>query len=55
MLVVVGTTGNAGVAGTGMGGGLDLIDGGTALIDNTNVSGNTATTSHPDVAGTFTA
>jgi hypothetical protein len=31
-----------------------LLSGGTAVIDNTTVSGNTATTNNSDVAGTFT-
>jgi hypothetical protein len=37
----------------GVGGGLDLITGGTATIDNTTVAGNQATTSDNNVAGTF--
>jgi hypothetical protein len=37
-----------------VGGGLDLLPGGTAVIDNTTITGNTASTSDPDVSGTFT-
>ena len=44
----------AGVAGVGVGGGLDLSTGGTAVIDNTTITGNTASTSDNDVSGTFT-
>jgi hypothetical protein len=32
-----------------------LLSGGTAVIDDTQVSGNTASTSNSDVAGTITA
>ena len=49
--------GNAGataLSGTGIGGGLDLLTGGTVVIDNTTITGNTATTSDNDVFGTFT-
>jgi hypothetical protein len=45
--------GTAGTAGTGVGGGLDLITGGTVVIDNTTISGNSATTTDNDVHGTF--
>ncbi len=45
--------GTAGNSGTGMGGGLDLITGGTAVIDNTTITGNSATTTDNDVHGTF--
>ena len=48
--------GNAGataLSGTGIGGGLDLFTGGTVVIDNTTITGNTATTDN-DVFGTFT-
>ena len=49
--------GNAGAAalpGTGIGGGLDLFTGGTVVIDNTTITGNTAATSNNEVDGTFT-
>ncbi len=49
--------GNAGataLSGTGIGGGLDLLTGGTVSIDNTTITGNTAATSNNDVIGTFT-
>jgi hypothetical protein len=39
--------------GTGVGGGLDLTTGGTVVIDNTTISGNSATTTDNDVHGTF--
>jgi hypothetical protein len=48
--------GSAGVTaqnGTGAGGGLDLVAGGIVLIDDTTVTGNTATTSDNNVFGTF--
>ncbi len=48
-----GAAGVAGVAGVGIGGGLDLLPGGTVTIDNTNITGNTASTSDNDVSGTF--
>ena len=40
-----GTPGVAGVAGAGIGGGLELFPGGHVTIDNTNITGNTASTS----------
>ena len=49
--------GNAGATalpGTGIGGGLYLFIGGTVSIDNTTITGNTATTSDNNVFGTFT-
>ena len=49
----LGHSGTAGTPGTGVGGGLDLITGGTVVIDNTTISGNSATTTDPDVHGTF--
>ena len=52
--VFPGNRGRTGTAGTGVGGGLDLIAGGTVVIDNTTLTGNTATTSNNDVFGTFT-
>ena len=52
---LAGTIGVFGLSGTGIGGGLDLIAGGTVVIDNTAINSNQATTSNPDVFGTFTA
>ena len=49
-----GSPGAAGVAGVGVGGGLDLLPGGTVVIDNTTITGNTASTTDNDVSGTFT-
>ena len=49
-----GSPGTAGVSGVGVGGGLDLIPGGTAVIDDTTVTGNHASTNDNDVSGTFT-
>ena len=46
--------GAAGLSSTGIGGGLDLLTGGTVSIDNTTINDNTATTSNNDVVGTFT-
>ena len=46
--------GGTGSSGVGIGGGVDLEIGGTAIIDNTFVTGNHATTSDNDVFGTFT-
>jgi hypothetical protein len=46
-----GAPGTPGTAGTGVGGGLDLLPGGTATIDNTTVTGNHASTSDNDVHG----
>ena len=43
-----------GSPGVGVGGGLDLIAVDTAVIDNTSISGNHASTIDDDVAGTFT-
>ena len=48
-----GNAGALGLSGTGMGGGLVLVTGGTVLIDDTTVTGNTATTSDNNVFGTF--
>ena len=48
------TPGNNGSVDTfsvGIGGGIAII--GTAVIDNTTISGNHATTADPDVDGTF--
>ena len=49
-----GTPGASGLSGTGIGGGLNLLAGGTVVIDDTNITGNHATTSNDDVFGTFT-
>jgi hypothetical protein len=49
----LGHSGTAGTSGTGVGGGLDLITGGTVVIDNKTVSGNGATTTDNDVHDTF--
>ena len=49
-----GTAGATALSGTGIGGGLDLLTGGTVVIDNTTITGNTAATSDNDVFGTFT-
>jgi hypothetical protein len=46
--------GAAGVPGVGVGGGLDLILGGTVVIDDTTVTGNCASTNDNDMSGTFT-
>src|SRR4051794_19719752 len=46
--------GTAGVPGVGIGGGLDLLPGGTVVIDDTTVTGNQASTNDNDVSGTFT-
>ncbi len=49
--------GNAGATAapsTGIGGGLELFAGGTAIIDNTTITGNTAATTGNNVDGTFT-
>ena len=45
--------GGTGSSGVGIGGGLDLVIGGTAVIDNTTVTGNHATTTDDNVHGTF--
>ena len=50
---VLGNPGTAGLIGTGLGGGLDLEAGGTATIDNTTITGNTASTNDNNVDGTF--
>ena len=49
-----GTAGTAGVSGVGVGGGLDLLLGGTVVIDDTTITGNQASTNDNDVSGTFT-
>jgi hypothetical protein len=46
-----GDNGSVDTFSAGVGGGIAII--GTALIDNTTISGNHATTSDPDVDGTF--
>jgi hypothetical protein len=43
-----GTAGHAGVSGTGLGGG--SASGGSVMIDNTNVTGNSASTADNDVS-----
>ena len=48
-----GIAGVAGVEGVGVGGGLDFFPGGDATIDNTNITGNNASTADNDVSGTF--
>jgi hypothetical protein len=48
-----GTAGAGGKIGSGLGSGMDLLTGGTATIDNTLISGNTAATHDNDVHGTF--
>jgi hypothetical protein len=48
-----GTAGVAGTAGSGAGGGIAIL--GTATIDNATITGNTASTSDPDVDGTFSS
>jgi hypothetical protein len=45
--------GTGGTTGIGVGGGLDLMTGGTVVIDNTTITGNNATTTDNDVHGTF--
>jgi hypothetical protein len=42
---------NASSTGVGIGGGITIITGGQVTIDNTTISGNTATTSNNDVNG----
>ncbi len=49
----LGKAGSPGSGGTGAGGGLYLSSGGTATIDNANITGNQASTSDNDVFGTF--
>jgi len=49
-----GNPGATALSGAGIGGGLDLLIGGTVSIDNTTITGNTAATSNNDVFGTFT-
>ena len=39
--------------GTGVGGGLNLVPGGSATIDDTTITGNHASTTDNDVHGTF--
>ena len=51
--VFPGSPGAAGVSGVGVGGGLDLIPGGTVVIDDTAINGNPASTHDNDVSGTF--
>jgi hypothetical protein len=51
--MTAGFAGAAELAGAGKGSGLDLIAGGPVVIDNTTVIRNDATTSDPDVSGTF--
>jgi hypothetical protein len=48
-----GTAGPAASAGVGVGGG--IVNVGTATIDNTTISGNTATTNDNDIDGTFSS
>jgi hypothetical protein len=48
-----GTPGTAGSAGTGTGGGLDLMATGTAKIDNTTIASHHASSTNDDVFGTF--
>jgi hypothetical protein len=48
-----GLPGTPGNPGSGVGGGLDLITGGTATIDNTNVILNQADTMDDNVHGIF--
>jgi hypothetical protein len=48
-----GTAGRPGVAGMGIGGGLYLSSAGGATLDDTTVASNRASTSDPDIAGTF--
>ena len=50
-----GASGTSAVSGVGVGGGLDLFPAGTVTIDNTNITGNTASTADNDVSGTFSA
>jgi hypothetical protein len=38
----------------GVGGGLDLVPGDTAVINDTTIAGNDASTKDKDVSGTFT-
>ena len=45
--------GTPGATGAGIGGGLYLVAGGKAVIDNTNTTGNHASTSDNDVFGMF--
>ena len=48
-----GSNGSVDTFRVGIGGGIAII--GTAVIDNTTISGNTATTADPDVDGTFSS
>jgi hypothetical protein len=47
-----GTAGANGVSGAGIGGGLDRLTGGIAMIANTNITGNSASTADNDVSTT---
>jgi hypothetical protein len=49
-----GNDGLTALSGPGIGGGLDLLTGGTVVIDNTTITANSATTSDNEVFGTFT-
>ena len=50
---IPGGFGIQGSNGAGNGGGLDLMPGGRVTIDDTNITGNNATTQGNDVFGTF--
>ena len=50
---ILGTAGTTGPSGVGIGGGLDLLPGGTVVIDDTTITGNQASTNDNDVSGTF--
>jgi hypothetical protein len=52
---IPGKAGAAGAADSGSGGGLILDPQGTAIIDNTNITGNTAAGSENDVDGSFSS
>ena len=52
-LLVQGLPGADGNPGDGVGGGVFLDPAGTATIDNTSITANTASTSDNDVHGTF--
>jgi hypothetical protein len=49
-----GNPGSPGASGKGIGGGLNLVSGGQAKLDNTTVATNQASTSNADIFGTFT-
>jgi hypothetical protein len=51
--ILPGSPGVNGAAGAGIGGGLDLGPAGMSVIDNTTITGNHASTSNDDVAGSF--